>query len=64
MIFLSAERILADFINYLYASTKTYIKEPHPGGPAFWKSVEYVLSLPNGWEGQQINVTGGRLSGK
>lgn len=51
----SAEQILRDC---LYASTKTYIKETHPGGhgPAFWKSVEnrveYVLSLPNGWEGQ------------
>ena len=53
----SAEQILGDFINYLYTSTKTYIKETHPGGPAFWQSiennVEYVLSLPNGWEGQQ-----------
>ena len=53
----SAEQILGDFLNYLYTSTKTYIKETHPGSPAFWESVEisveYVLSLPNGWQGQQ-----------
>jgi len=53
----TAEQILADFLKYLYDSTKTYIKESHPGGTAFWqsveKNVEYVLSLPNGWEGQQ-----------
>ncbi|KAF8675525.1 hypothetical protein AX14_005094, partial [Amanita brunnescens Koide BX004] len=53
----TAEEILADFINYLYISTRTYIQETHPGGGAFWKSVEnnvdYVLSLPNGWEGPQ-----------
>jgi hypothetical protein len=53
----TAEQILADFLKYLYDSTKTYIKQTHPGGSAFWqsveKSVEYVLSLPNGWEGQQ-----------
>ncbi|KAF8340040.1 hypothetical protein F5887DRAFT_979655 [Amanita rubescens] len=51
-----AEQILANFPNYLYASTKTYyIKESHPGGPTFWKSVEnsveYVLGPPHGWEG-------------
>ena len=53
----TAEEILGDFINYLYTSTQKYIKESHPAGAAFWKSVEntveYVLSLPNGWEGPQ-----------
>ncbi|KAF8333699.1 hypothetical protein F5887DRAFT_1063656 [Amanita rubescens] len=53
----TAEQILADFLKYLHESTKTYIKQTHPGGSAFWqsveKNVEYVLSLPNGWEGQQ-----------
>jgi hypothetical protein len=53
----TAEEILGDFINYLYTSTQKYIKESHPAGAAFWKSVEntveYVLSLPNGWEGSQ-----------
>ena len=53
----TAEEILGDFLNYLYTSTQKYIKETHPAGAAFWKSiensVEYVLSLPNGWEGSQ-----------
>ncbi|KAF8629982.1 hypothetical protein AX15_003171 [Amanita polypyramis BW_CC] len=53
----TAEQILADFLQYLYRSTKDYIIQTHPGGTAFWQSVEknvdYVLSLPNGWEGGQ-----------
>ena len=53
----TAEEILGDFLNYLYTSTQKYIKESHPAGTALWKSiensVEYVLSIPNGWEGSQ-----------
>ena len=53
----TAEEILGDFLNYLYTSTQKYIKETHPAGAAFRKSiensVEYVLSIPNGWEGSQ-----------
>ncbi|PFH47369.1 hypothetical protein AMATHDRAFT_67869 [Amanita thiersii Skay4041] len=53
----TGEEILADFLGYLFRSTRLYIQESHPGGVAFWQSVEqnidYVLSLPNGWEGAQ-----------
>ncbi|KAF8638104.1 hypothetical protein AX17_002444 [Amanita inopinata Kibby_2008] len=53
----TGEEILSDFLRYLHHSTKLYIQESHPGGIAFWQSVEsnvdYVLSLPNGWEGAQ-----------
>lgn len=49
--------ILSDFLFYLFTSTRTFIRETHPNGPEFWsrveREIEYVFSLPNGWEGAQ-----------
>ncbi|KAG2043940.1 hypothetical protein BDR03DRAFT_940307 [Suillus americanus] len=50
----SAVEVLADFMRYLFQCARTYIQESHPH---FWRSVEnsieFVLTHPNGWEGQQ-----------
>jgi hypothetical protein len=49
--------VFADFMKYLRKCAQLYIEETHPNGVGLWKSVEdtidYVLSHPNGWEGQQ-----------
>jgi hypothetical protein len=41
----------------LYECARSYIQDTHPNGSEFWTSVErhieFVLSLPNGWEGAQ-----------
>ncbi|PFH48903.1 hypothetical protein AMATHDRAFT_5374 [Amanita thiersii Skay4041] len=53
----SANEIFGDLLKYLYESTRRYIQERQ--GASLWESVEnsieYVLSHPNGWEGQQQN---------
>jgi hypothetical protein len=53
----TAMEVLADFLRYLYQCAKTFIIESHPSGIAYWKSfkdnIDFVLSHPNGWEGQQ-----------
>ncbi|KAG1734623.1 hypothetical protein EDB19DRAFT_1638867 [Suillus lakei] len=50
----SAVEVLADFMRYLFQCARTYIQEAHLN---FWRSVEnsieFVLTHPNGWEGQQ-----------
>ncbi|KAG2116940.1 hypothetical protein DEU56DRAFT_895704 [Suillus clintonianus] len=50
----SAVEVLADFMCYLFQCARTYIQESHLN---FWRSVEnsieFVLTHPNGWEGQQ-----------
>ncbi|KAF9262566.1 hypothetical protein L218DRAFT_390595 [Marasmius fiardii PR-910] len=50
------EDIFADFYRYLYKCSKDYIGQTVPD-PKFWSSVEgkveFILSHPNGWEGQQ-----------
>ncbi|KAG2116943.1 hypothetical protein DEU56DRAFT_931625 [Suillus clintonianus] len=50
----SAVEVLADFMRYLFQCARTYIQESHLN---FWRSVEnsieFVLTHPNGWEGQQ-----------
>jgi len=49
--------VFADFLRYLYECARSYIQDTHPNGSDFWISVErhieFVLSLPNGWEGAQ-----------
>ncbi len=49
--------IFADFLRYLFAAAKAYIIETTPSGVSLWNSVEhnidFVLTHPNGWEGQQ-----------
>jgi hypothetical protein len=53
----TATEVLADFLSYLYQCAKTFIIESHPSGIAYWKSfkdnIDFILSHPNGWEGQQ-----------
>ncbi|TFK64289.1 hypothetical protein BDN72DRAFT_881586 [Pluteus cervinus] len=53
----SAVTVLCDFLRYLYECARGYIRETHPGGPEFWArvehSIDFVFSLPNGWEGSQ-----------
>lgn len=54
----SLVEIFADFLEYLFVCSKTFIQETVlPDGPGFWASVEndikFVLSHPNGWEGAQ-----------
>ncbi|KAF8625644.1 hypothetical protein AX15_005275 [Amanita polypyramis BW_CC] len=47
--------IFADLLEYLYQSTKEYIRQRQ--GNDIWESistnVEFILSHPNGWEGKQ-----------
>ena len=53
----TAIQILADFMQYLFKCTKTYIQETHASGRDMWTSfennIDFVLSHPNGWEGPQ-----------
>jgi hypothetical protein len=50
-------KVLSDFFKYLYNCSKLYIQESHANGPSLWesveKTVEYVFTHPNGWEGPQ-----------
>jgi hypothetical protein len=49
--------VFADFFRYLHDCARRHITETHANGDALWASVkddiDYVLSHPNGWEGQQ-----------
>ena len=49
--------VLADFMGYLFNSTKVLFKASEPNGELRWSSVsndiELVLSHPNGWGGPQ-----------
>ncbi|KAI0318147.1 hypothetical protein OF83DRAFT_1171359 [Amylostereum chailletii] len=49
--------VFADFYRYLFDRVRTYICETNVSGDSIWRSVQgeidFVLSHPNGWEGQQ-----------
>ena len=49
--------VFADFMGYLFDSTKTLFKASEPNGEIRWnsvsKSIELVLTHPNGWGGLQ-----------
>jgi len=49
--------VFADFLAYLLECASSFIQETHANGAALWVSVKdeihFVLSHPNGWEGQQ-----------
>jgi len=49
--------VFADFIRYLFDSTKALFKTSEPNGELRWNSVseniELVLTHPNGWGGLQ-----------
>jgi hypothetical protein len=49
--------VFADFLAYLLECASSFIQETHANGARFWASVKdeihFVLSHPNGWEGQQ-----------
>ena len=48
--------VLADFMRYLFDSTKELFKSSEPNGGLVWDSItniELVLSHPNGWGGPQ-----------
>ena len=49
--------VFADFMRYLFESTKTLFKASEPNGELRWgsisNSIELVLSHPNGWGGPQ-----------
>ena len=49
--------IFADFMRYLFDSTKTFFKESEPHGELRWNSIsdniKLVLTHPNGWGGPQ-----------
>ena len=53
----SLQDVFADFIRYLYDSTKAFIHESEPMGKELWEKVEsnidLILSHPNGWEGRE-----------
>ncbi|KAJ7137618.1 hypothetical protein C8R43DRAFT_1089388 [Mycena crocata] len=53
----TAVDIFADFLQYLFQCAKTYIGDHYPNGTALWvaleDSIEFVLTHPNGWEGEQ-----------
>jgi hypothetical protein len=49
--------VYADFMNYLFESTKALFKTSEPNGELRWdsisKNIELVLTHPNGWGGPQ-----------
>ena len=48
--------VFADFMRYLFDSTKAQFKSSEPNGELRWDSIsaiELVLSHPNGWGGPQ-----------
>ena len=49
--------VFADFMRYLFDSTKALFKSSEPNGEIRWNSIssniELVLSHPNGWGGPQ-----------
>ncbi|KAK0434118.1 hypothetical protein EV421DRAFT_2039821 [Armillaria borealis] len=49
--------VFSDFFRYLFECGKKFILESHQTGTTFWESIEnqieFVLSHPNGWEGEQ-----------
>ena len=49
--------VYADFMGYLFESTKVLFKSSEPNGGLMWNSIsdniELVLSHPNGWGGLQ-----------
>ncbi|KAF8160149.1 hypothetical protein K438DRAFT_1921672 [Mycena galopus ATCC 62051] len=53
----SALDVFADFLRYLFQCAKTYIVDHYDNGSALWIGVEdsmvFVLTHPNGWEGEQ-----------
>lgn len=53
----NAVEVFADFLEYLFQCSRTYIEEVHAMGDNWWGSmedtIEFVLSHPNGWEGAQ-----------
>jgi len=56
----SAIDVFADFLQYLYKCTRTYIEEAYPNGATMWTTLQwtadFVLTHPNGWEGAQQNL--------
>ena len=53
----SIVNVFADFMGYLFESTKALFKATEPNGDVRWDSVsnsiELILTHPNGWEGPQ-----------
>ncbi|KAJ6535550.1 hypothetical protein B0H19DRAFT_1271293 [Mycena capillaripes] len=53
----SALDVFADFLRYLFQCAKTYIVDHYDNGTVLWigvqDSMEFVLTHPNGWEGEQ-----------
>lgn len=53
----SLQDVFADFIRYLYDSTKAFIHESEPMGEELWEKVksniDLILSHPNGWLGRE-----------
>ena len=49
--------VFADFMGYLFESTKTLFKASEPNGDLRWdtisNSIELILTHPNGWGGPQ-----------
>ena len=49
--------VFADFILYLFNSTKAFIQEREPMGKELWErlgsNTDLILSHPNGWEGRE-----------
>ncbi len=52
-------QLFSDFYAYLFESTKDFILRDDPSGKTVWNTVKdnigFVLSHPNGWEGEQRN---------
>ena len=49
--------VFADFMGYLFESTKALFKASEPNGDIRWgsvsNSIELILTHPNGWSGRQ-----------
>lgn len=54
---LSIVDVFADFMKYLFACAKSYIKDSHAFGNSTWDSVKedviFILGHPNGWGGAE-----------
>ncbi|KIY64131.1 hypothetical protein CYLTODRAFT_425491 [Cylindrobasidium torrendii FP15055 ss-10] len=49
--------VFSDYLKYLYECTRKYIMDTTFNGTSYWASlkdnIDFVLTHPNGWEGQQ-----------
>lgn len=54
---ITAKRVYADFLRYLFETTREFFKHNTPAGARIWSRLEneivFVLATPNGWDNEQ-----------